>query len=99
MVLPEEDVVEFSGTWLLVPQEQAATFLGSVKYLAHVCRHGETTSTVTDSSNMKLKTSIIISIIVINIHIPHFTAVRPVLPTVPVPLTKHFLFTVLPKTV
>jgi hypothetical protein len=41
---------------------------------------------------------IIIIIIIIIIHIPLFTAVQPVLKTVPVALTKHFLFTALPKT-
>jgi len=41
---------------------------------------------------------IIIIISIIIIHIPHFTPVQPFPKTVPVSLTKHFLFTVLPKT-
>jgi hypothetical protein len=47
---------------------------------------------------MKLKTSVSIIIVIVIIHFPHFPAVQPVLKTVLVPLTKHFLFTVLSKT-
>jgi hypothetical protein len=41
---------------------------------------------------------IIIIYIIISIQIPYFSAVQPVLTTVPVSLTNHFIFTVLPKT-
>jgi hypothetical protein len=42
---------------------------------------------------------VVVVVVITIIIIPYFTAVQPVVKPLPVSLTKHFLFTVLPETV